>query len=298
MTGRHAAVMIACMVLGPQETARPRGLRAPVRGTSHLCVEVVSSALSVVLAVVLSVALWAGASSLVAQPLAPPDFADEIEFGEWVTYYYRNPQPERLPAGIEYYAGSSLFGNAKGRIPMAQFAAEVIRDEAGLSDQLVERATEGESEVLRAFTLHVLWLVDTDAARQRLDEAGAAWGDAARGVVEQMRKDRPVDLFSTRIASDSDLDRLWGIFLATGSVKPVEKVASLLASEFTDAETLRIRDAARWSLLSNAAQHERVRRYVGEFARRAEGAYRERLEEVIAQIDAGDGEAAPPATAQ
>lgn len=56
------------------------------------------------------------------------------------------------------------------------------------------------------------------------------------------------------------LDALWGYFMASGEDAPVVRIMAALAwSEVRgDIPRLRIGGAAKWSLASNAAQHQRV----------------------------------------
>jgi len=237
----------------------------------------------------LGVVLFGGGAGLVAQTAPFDSFRDEVDFGEWVTYYYTNPQPGRLLVAIDYYAHSTLFANENGRIPLAQFAAEILRGDDAMTHALFEQAAEDGGEAYRAFALHVLWLVDTPATRELLDQAANSWGGGAAEVVAQMKSEPPVDLLKSGVSAATDLDRLWGLYLATGSEAPIEQVVSTLVWSEPTEDQLTIQRAAKWSLLSNALQHDPVREYIVRRSASAEAPLRAHLEEVLSELQAPVG---------
>ena len=79
------------------------------------------------------------------------------------------------------------------------------------------------------------------------------------------------------------LDSLWGNFMATGSKTPVVRIMSTLPwiDVKGDVNRLLVGGAARWSLTSNAVQHQRVMKFCEEEVKTQPTDFSHKFREVI-----------------
>ena len=75
---------------------------------------------------------------------------------------------------------------------------------------------------------------------------------------------QPISIDTIEISSGSVLDVIWAAFFATGEVKHVTHIMSVLPlmklkQNDENAEKIAIGSAAHWSLTSNAIQHKKVK---------------------------------------
>ena len=82
------------------------------------------------------------------------------------------------------------------------------------------------------------------------------------------------------------LDALWGNFMATGNKAPVQRIMTTLPwiDVKGDVNRLLIGGAARWSLTSNAVQHQRVLQFCEEEVSAQPKDVAAKLREVIANV--------------
>ena len=80
------------------------------------------------------------------------------------------------------------------------------------------------------------------------------------------------------------LDALWGNFMATGNKAPVQRIMTTLPwiDVKGDINRLLIGGAARWSLTSNAVQHQRIMQFCEEDVSTQSKKVAAKLREVIA----------------
>jgi hypothetical protein len=208
-------------------------------------------------------------------------FASTEELQRWLTYYYVKPQPELtvrslpvLDAAMRENKNRSL-ADEVGRGGMRSFYAKVLE-----ANDPVVRELEAElaslSEDIQTF------------AREALRRCGSA--ECAR-VVETLKPG-----VSESAPSASTLDDSWAAFMATGDTRYVDEVISELplVEVRGDPDRLIIGGAARWSLASNAYQHEKVLAACEAALESADATTKRLLEEIIAEAKA-ERAARPPA---
>jgi hypothetical protein len=103
----------------------------------------------------------------------------------WITYYYRNPQPDRLISVLEtVLRQKGLINNAARFGPLAHFFATVIQENISKLEELktLQKNYSGEGR------------------------------EAINRIMEEVENYRPVEL-----RSPDDLELLWAEFKATGS---------------------------------------------------------------------------------
>lgn len=59
---------------------------------------------------------------------AQTTFNSQEELSEWVTYYYKNPQPNRLPQAIKYMSQTGILDNRNAVSPIFGFISGVFRN--------------------------------------------------------------------------------------------------------------------------------------------------------------------------
>ncbi len=99
-------------------------------------------------------------------------------------------------------------------------------------------------------------------------QTGSELSPERRGFLQGLLVNPPPDILSEPVASPAVLDMLWAMFMASGDERYVQKIIGVLpwlneegAAERIEkgaAERMLIGGAARWSLTSNAFQHDRV----------------------------------------
>jgi hypothetical protein len=214
-------------------------------------------------------------------------FESEEQFVTWPTYYYLHPEPERVPSAVRYYAESRFYQDKKSRAFMATFFASLFRQDVELLRTTYEVIGQSESEDTRVFFLYVLWVVDTEASRAFLAQAKADWTtEQVQRLVASLEGRVPDKPLEDAVDSPADLDRLWAMFEATGDAAAVRKIISVLHwVEDGHGEELILGGAARWSLTSQAQQHQRVHELCQQELQQAAGTTRNLLEQVLAEAD-------------
>lgn len=183
------------------------------------------------------------------------------EYDEIITFYYRNPQPDKLVSALKVTLADTQFLSDEMHLaPLVHFIAAVA----------------AEDELFLA----------------RLNTLKEGYSGTQREVLERMIQDSG-SFSSVSPNSPASLDFLWAEFLATGNVEPVRKIISVLGLEesqnkkqFSEKElnTLLLVGAAEWSLRSNAEQHRKVFQVLSEELAKAGGIKKQRLEKIMQQI--------------
>lgn len=210
--------------------------------------------------------------------VAPFDSTDSL--GSWLTYYYLDPEPSRVPEALVYYSDSELHEmNSPGfRFVFAQFFAAAIREHPGIQRQLVDSLAAG-SQAAKLMGARALYLVDTDGARQLLVRAKDLWqNDTVNSEIERLVAEPPPDLLNGEITSPPMIDMLWARFYASGHAQPVEKIAKHVGDAISMGT---VGGYARWTLISNIRQHDRVREIVEHLIETAGETHKGYLEEVL-----------------
>jgi len=168
-------------------------------------------------------------------------FTDGEALGQWLTYYYRNPEPSRVIDVIEA-AGrdGSLEHDAKASI--TGFVAGAVTKEPSLLEAMADRFPE-LTNTEQSVVILGIWYSAAPGSAQTLRRIAGRSPQWAKAIEGQLAKGTPVI---------THLDSLWGYFMATGDEAPVLHVISYLKPG------LRVQAMARWSLSSNAEQHPRV----------------------------------------
>ncbi len=214
-------------------------------------------------------------------------FSSDGKFSSWMTYYYLNAEPGKVTPAIMYYCDSALFDTKDARMPTAAFFAAIFKKDPGLMEQSFEEISSEGSDNSKIFLLNVLWLADTRRSRKLIDESRLNWkSEACQEILERMDKTLPDDILSTPVKDPARLDMLWATFIATGDSAPVKKIISTIQLSTTGhGMDIALGGAAKWSLTSNAYQHQRVYDICKEELKHAQAETRILLQEVIEDVD-------------
>lgn len=222
----------------------------------------------------LLLALLAGFAA--AEPGVP-----ERSTQDWLTYYYLERDPSDIVRVLRDLAGEDALGPGPAEAPLASFFSEVFRANPEQAVAWIRDA--GLDPGQRLPLIKALWLAGLkyEAIKlARLDE----WPAGDRAKLDKP----PPDRFGFTISDPSHLDMMWAAFMATGDVRYVRRVIGVLEYEPAEGEAglpvLLLRSSARWSLATNAEQHELVYRTVLEEGKQRTGLAQEVLRDIAGQV--------------
>ncbi len=180
------------------------------------------------------------------------------ELNDWMVYYYRNPRPEMTPRAI-YSMGRLEDVDDTRLAPLSAFLSFVFRDNPGKVREWLSQLSP-LSACARKVVSYALWYSTIDESANLMKSLAESSDGEDAVLVRTLLEKRPTPFEEVEIASASNLDTLWGAFFATGGEKYVIRIMSALpyVNAKGDMNKLLIGEAARWSLASNAVQHEKV----------------------------------------
>ena len=198
-------------------------------------------------------------------------FSSIDDFGKWMTYYYVEPEPQKISSAIKFYSDSSLYDKENTRLSTAAFFAALFKKDNELMKRSFDDISATGSENAKLVLLNALCLVNNEGSRALIKKAVSSPAP---------------DIFTEPVRDAEHLDMLWTTFLATGDKEPVQKIVSALhLLEDGHGMEIAVGGAARWSLISNALQHKIVYQVCKEELARSEGKTKKILEELISEVD-------------
>jgi hypothetical protein len=199
-------------------------------------------------------------------------FDDDKSFSKWMNFYYRSPSPEKAIDAYLYYAQSKLNESKSGFFPVFSFFLEIFKNNSYLYPYLID-LYKSQNTKTKIYILYLLRYGNCDFgnfANNLSKEENALY---QKLLTEQVPN--PYG----EINNPSQLDMLWGEFLANGSYKPIKRIVETLElakykgyvekyknSNKTEDDRMKayydaIYQAAKWSLKSNCSQHMLVNDY-------------------------------------
>ena len=178
--------------------------------------------------------------------------------GDFMTHYYQRPDPSRVADSLRAIKEDRLLNDSS---PLFNFYAPIMRNNPELISSWVQVGKELGSGI-RQFIYFALRECGSEQCLNELrknpygyDEQGMkVFSDSKRYTVETVPLNSP-----------GSLDYIWADFLATGSDVGVRRIARLVGEKWPLFESkslhggeLLVVGAARWSLVSNAEQHQKV----------------------------------------
>lgn len=184
------------------------------------------------------------------------------DFEKYTTYYYKNPEPDKLIAVVKaFISQDDLVSNIGSFGPMKHLVATVAHNNQKLISDLkdLEKAYSGQQQ---------------KAIQRILD-----------GID---------DFYSSPPDSTIQLDYLWAEFMATGDEASVKKIISVLDIYVDrkmrhptdqDLDLALLEYSARWSLEANARQHEKVYEIIKKEVKTASGLRKTKLDEILKSVE-------------
>lgn len=233
---------------------------------------------------------------VVAPALAPFHSLDEL--AEWEMNYYRRPDPARAFDAIRFYCDSGADDEAESRMPFVAFLAEVYRDDSAALRGAFAEAQKSGSECIRLILLNTAWFMRDRTGTELLREAERQWsGETEQDVVDSLLRMDPGDALGSEIGSDTHLQMLWGNFFGSGERAPIDRIIdATLREETPEGEVTHLEMAAMVSLQNVAARDDAVYGFLRDRSLVEQGRRRERLEQVIANVERIRAEDSGPET--
>jgi hypothetical protein len=196
-------------------------------------------------------------------------FNSTEQVSAWMTGYYRNPEPSRIPGAVVYMSRGGLLDNRNAVAPVFGFLSGVFWQNPERVSGWVKQMESLPDRHLGVVVLG-LWYAEQPDSRERT----YALLERHPKLAEEfafLYRGSPMKVEDIPLEQGAwVLDALWGRFMATGSPKAVRRIISVLPWVELKGDTgrLLIGGAAQWSLISNAAQHPLVMRICEEEAAR------------------------------
>lgn len=215
------------------------------------------------------------------------DLAVQQKLSQWFTYYYRTPHSDEDLENIKLMFKEGFFNKRSAVAPMIMFLAELFRQNETKLDDWKNTLTEVPDNQIYII-LQAFWESNTPKSRAILNE----WSSAKmKDSILKIQSNPPIDLKTIQINSPLILDMSWATFMASGDLQYVERIIQVLSySNESEKKDERINNsilvgAAKWSLSSNAVQHELVYKKCQEFADSKDPNIKEAINEILTKVD-------------
>ncbi|HEX5168228.1 MAG TPA: hypothetical protein VFW11_03585 [Cyclobacteriaceae bacterium] len=187
-------------------------------------------------------------------------FKDLNDFTDWMTNYYKHPEPQYLFDAFKYGSSSKEIANSGSRSNLAAFFASSLRNDTTQQSFFFSQLKETTNEdFIYGFGL-TLWLIHTEHSSRLLQNF------LNQNQINKYQKEFEIitnakypDIWADPIIGAAQLDLLWADFFATGNEKSVMRIISVLKDlNSSDYNVKMIAGSAKWSLTSNAIRHDKV----------------------------------------
>jgi len=203
----------------------------------------------------------------------------------WMAYYYLNPQPDNVALALQTIKSKGFFENNDVQAPLSGFFSEVF----SAHPEKINTWIEPYIGIPKRHILYsALWTSNTTQSRAALERMAKAVSPEEAKQIRSLLASSPPTVDSMLINSPAALDYLWGRFMASGSVAPVNRIIDQmkLVNSKGNIEAMLIGGAAQWSVSANARQHKKVLEIVKARAGAADPQTKKLLNEILAGIDA------------
>lgn len=211
--------------------------------------------------------------------------AEREALNRWFTYYYQYPQPELVEEKVGTMVAAGFFDKEGAVAPLIMFLSEVFRQNENRLSQW-EKTFADLSPKYRRYLAYALWQSKTPIGKNIVKR----WGKRDPSIKE-IQGTEPFDLKKIPVDSPTTLDMLWGAFMASGDTEYVDRIVSVLTYP-TDSKqqeerlkNMMIVGSAKWSLASNAFQHDLVYRTCNRYVDSKDPQLRDAIIEVLSKAD-------------
>ena len=229
----------------------------------------------------------------------PTTDAVEVEpfhLSAWMTGFHKTPDPDRVAWVIREMSHTGSF--TKNGPTNTAFLAEVFRL---YPDRVASWAGErdGLPEADRHWLYLAVWWSDVPGAVKLLEAAAEKESPELKKGLHKYIENYPSALLEMALTKPERLDMLWASYFASGKSAYVERIATALELAHAEEKTLEsavIYRAARWSLTSNAQQHEAIRKILENLLAQSSSHVREELDAILEKVRAQDASKVDPDT--
>lgn len=186
-------------------------------------------------------------------------FSKTEDLGNWITYFYKNPDSTRVAQAILFASQSGFFEDGKASPPFFGFLAGWFSQNRSSAEAVVEQLLNLPAADQPVLVLG-LWYSATPESKALLAKYASRL-PSQKALIAQLATSGQPSITDIPVEEGPwVLDALWGNFMATGAEVPVARIVSALpwATIKGDIPRLLVGGAAKWSLTSNAVQHPRV----------------------------------------
>jgi hypothetical protein len=186
-------------------------------------------------------------------------FSSQDEVCKWMTYYYINPEPNRVSDVINYMSQNGMLDEKKASPPIFGFLAGIFKMNPS---QVLQSIKESKNLPPPHYSIVLLgiWYSGLPNGKTIVIDTIQNNAEQKKNLGYLLSGDSPNLLDIPLKQGAWVLDALWGNFMATGEEEPILKIMSALpwVDVEGNANLMIVGGAANWSLTSNAMQHDRV----------------------------------------
>lgn len=166
---------------------------------------------------------------------------------------------------------------------MVAYYAAVLREHPTILKTLFDDHLNNNSAKAQLFMLRILVEINTPQSTEYLIKAQQEWqAESVQDALKKIKTSKPYDVLADVPRNTEDLDRLWGIFWATGNKTAISQIISVLSLwEQGRGAAVAIGGAAMWSLTKHANQHPTILQIVIAERDNSSGTQKNLLEKII-----------------
>lgn len=213
-----------------------------------------------------------------AEPYKPTKA--DMHVSKWMTYAYKNGY-EDDKNNIIHMLHSRLFTeNRRSLLLMAVFMSERFKMH---DSYLITHQNEFSNLKGNALEMLLFALKQANTKNSNILYKKVLNNMNNKTFLEYIKSVKPLNILDKEIKEPSQIDVLWASFMASGKKEYVEKIIILLKLPEEGVNNLLLLGSAKWSLLSNAQQHEKVLKICQEYKSKNKS-IRKHLDEILTKV--------------
>jgi len=194
------------------------------------------------------------------QKTQPVEFASDEEFRSWFAFYYRSPNPERLPMAIK-------FMDQKGYLEKhpdiaGAFISKVIERNPNMLPEWLAELNNNSAQTWNVILISV-WMSNHPDFKNILATHGAKVGTENQSRLKSLvtKDPAPYDLKQITVFDPRQINMLWAAYSATGEKDYVNQIINNIDLYQPDADELesQIGETAIMTLATNSMQYDEVK---------------------------------------
>lgn len=217
---------------------------------------------------------------------AHASFENQKELSNWVTYYYKKKEPEKVVSAVQYMSENNWFDKQSSVPPLFGFLAGIFSENPkNVEGWLNEINLKSESHY--SVIVFALWYSNIKSS-QKITYKYLDHHPTLKSEFAFLYKGSPMSVGDIPLQQGPwVLDAMWGNFMSTGNSEPVIKIISTLPwlNSKGDINKISIGGSARWSLISNSIQHPLVLKICKDQIEKQPSDVAEALKQVIAEAE-------------